>query len=97
MQADINVAKPLMPPLDEFVPCWDAIWNASNASFHHRLEMVLELFPGVKHISLLANGTMVLMTELKALDISVEVITTPFSFVTTSHALWWNTMTPVDG
>ena len=95
----ILVTQPFLPPLDEFIPylekIWDAKWLTNNGPFHQKLEEELSDFLGVKHICLCANGTLALMLALKALDIKGEVITTPFSFVATSHSIIWNNSTPV--
>lgn len=95
----ITVTKPFMPPLEEFLPYLEKIWEnkqlTNNGPFHQQLENELAKYLGVKYISLFANATLGLVTALQALGVSGEVITTPFSFVATSHALWWNKITPV--
>ncbi|MDO9634666.1 MAG: DegT/DnrJ/EryC1/StrS family aminotransferase [Paludibacter sp.] len=95
----IQVTQPFMPPLEEFIPYLKEIWNnkwlTNNGSMHQQLEKELAAYLGVKHISLFANGTLALMTALQAMNIQGEVITTPFSFVATTHSLWWNKITPV--
>jgi len=95
----ITVTKPFLPPLEEFLPYLEQIWKnkqlTNNGPFHKQLEAELAEYLGVKYISLFANATLGLVTALQALGISGEVITTPFSFVATSHALWWNKITPV--
>ena len=95
----ITVTKPYMPPLREFLPYLEKIWASSqltnNGPFHKQLEIELAEYLGVKYISLFANATLGLVTALQAMRISGEVITTPFSFVATTHALWWNKITPV--
>jgi dTDP-4-amino-4,6-dideoxygalactose transaminase len=95
----ITVTKPFMPPLVEFMPYLEKIWQSkqltNNGPFHQQLEDELAEYLGVKYISLFANATLGLVTALQALDISGEVITTPYSFVATTHALWWNKITPV--
>jgi len=95
----ITVTKPFLPPLEEFIPYLEKIWGSSqltnNGPFHQQLEDELAQFLGVKYISLFANATLGLVTALQSLHISGEVITTPFSFVATTHALWWNEITPV--
>lgn len=95
----INVTQPYLPPLEEFQPYLEEIWKnkwvTNNGPFHHQLEAALTEYLGVPHISLLANGTLALLTALQTLRISGEVITTPYSFVATSHALIWNTLKPV--
>jgi dTDP-4-amino-4,6-dideoxygalactose transaminase len=95
----INVTQPFLPPLNEFVPYLEQIWDSkiltNNGPFHHQLEQALCEHLGVKHLSLFANGTLALLTALQALEITGEVITTPFSFIATSHSLLWNGITPV--
>lgn len=89
----------MLPPLDEFVPylqqIWDSKWLTNNGPFHRQLEHALCEYLGVEHIALFTNGTLALMTALQALQIAGEVITTPYSFVATAHALLWNGITPV--
>jgi dTDP-4-amino-4,6-dideoxygalactose transaminase len=95
----ISVTKPSLPELNEFIPylesIWDSKWLTNNGQFHKELENKLTEFLGVKHISLCSNGTLALMLALKALDCKGEIITTPFSFVATSHAIKWLGCTPV--
>jgi len=100
MKSDpIYVTKPHLPPLKEFIPYLEQIWESgvltNNGRFHQQLEQALCDYLGVSHISLFSNGTIALVTALKALRIRGEVITTPFSFVATAHALRWNNITPV--
>lgn len=95
----ITVTSPLLPSLDEFIPylqqIWESKWITNNGSFHHQLEQSLCEYLGVKYISLFTNGTLPLITALQAMRITGEVITTPYSFVATTHALWWNGIKPV--
>lgn len=95
----INVTRPFLPALEDFIPYLEKIWNTrvltNNGPFHQELEEALCQHLGVKYISLFSNGTLALVTALQALRISGEVITTPFSFVATTHALWWNNIRPV--
>jgi dTDP-4-amino-4,6-dideoxygalactose transaminase len=95
----IYVTRPALPPLDEFIPYLERIWDSrilsNEGPFHHELEAALCEYLGVKHISLFTNGTIALITALQSLDIRGEVITTPFSFVATSHSLVWNGIQPV--
>jgi dTDP-4-amino-4,6-dideoxygalactose transaminase len=102
MSSDSNkifVTKPVLPPLEEFVEYLKEIWESkqltNNGPFHQKFEKALCDYLGVKYISLFNNGTMALVTALQALRITGEVITTPFSFVATTHALWWNNIKPV--
>lgn len=95
----ITVTSPLLPPLEEFVPylqqIWDNRWITNNGTFHQQLESALTQYLGVEYLSLFTNGTLPLITALQALRITGEVITTPYSFVATTHALWWNGIKPV--
>lgn len=95
----IFVTQPSLPPLDEFhdllLKIWDSKVLTNNGYFHQQFEKELADYLGVKYISVFANGTLALVTALQALKITGEVITTPFSFVATTHALWWNNIKPV--
>jgi dTDP-4-amino-4,6-dideoxygalactose transaminase len=95
----IYVTQPSLPPLDEFIPYLQEIWNKkilTNAGpFHQQLEQALCDYLGVKHVSLFTNATIALVTALQALNIKGEVITTPYSFVATAHSLLWNGISPV--
>ncbi len=88
-----------MPDLKEFIPYLEQIWKSkiltNNGPFHQQLEKELAEFLGVPYISLFANGTLALVTALQVLRITGEVITTPYSFVATTHSLWWNNIKPV--
>ncbi|MCH3923917.1 MAG: DegT/DnrJ/EryC1/StrS family aminotransferase [Bacteroidales bacterium] len=99
MNKQITVTSPLLPPLEEFIPylqkIWDSKWITNNGQFHRELEEKLCEYLGVKYISIFTNGTIPLITALQALRITGEVITTPYSFVATTHALWWNGIKPV--
>lgn len=100
MENMIAVTSPLLPPLEEFIPylekIWDCKWITNSGQFHEQLEKALAEYLGVEYISLFANGTLPLVTALQALGIrDGEVITTPYSFVATSHAIWWNGLQPV--
>lgn len=95
----IYVTQPHLPPLEEFIPYLERIWDSkvltNNGPFHQEFEQALCDYLGVEHLSLFANGTLALVTALQALRISGEVITTPYSFVATAHALLWNGIKPV--
>jgi dTDP-4-amino-4,6-dideoxygalactose transaminase len=95
----IFVNQPTLPSLDEFIPMLEDIWKSKKLTnfgrFHGQLERELAEYLGVKYISLFANGTLALIAALQVLDIKGEVITTPFSFVATTHAIKWNGITPV--
>ncbi len=98
-QKPIYVTQPSMPPLEEFTKYLEKIWDnkilTNNGPFHQQFEKALADYLGVKHISLFTNGTLALMVGLQALRITGEVITTPFSFVATTHSLYWNGIKPV--
>ncbi|KKY90219.1 aminotransferase [Enterobacter cloacae] len=95
----IFVTSPLLPPLEEFMPYLQKIWQnrilTNGGEFHQELEEALARYLGVKYVCLFANGTLALLTALQALRVTGEVITTPYSFVATSHTLLWNGLTPV--
>jgi dTDP-4-amino-4,6-dideoxygalactose transaminase len=96
---NIFVTQPFLPPLEEFTHYLEKIWDSkiltNNGQFHQQLEKELAEYLGVKYLSLFSNGTIALITALKTLRISGEVITTPFSFVATAHSLLWNGIKPV--
>lgn len=95
----INVTSPLLPSLSEFEvllkDIWQRKWLTNNGFYHKELEKALAEYLGISYISLFTNGTLPLITALQALRITGEVITTPYSFVATTHALWWNGIKPV--
>ena len=99
MNKKITVTSPLLPDLQEFIPyledIWDRKWVTNNGFYHKELEKKLAEYLGVEFISLFTNGTLPLITALQALDIHGEVITTPYSFVATTHSLLWNGIKPV--
>lgn len=95
----VYVTQPYLPPLDEFMPYLEKIWESkiltNDGPMHKQLETALCDYLGVEHISLFNNGTIALLTALQAMRISGEVITTPYSFVATAHSLLWNGIKPV--
>lgn len=95
----ITVTSPLLPDLEEYnallKDIWNRKWITNNGYYHQQLEKALAEYLGVEYISLFTNGTLPLITALQALRIQGEVITTPYSFVATTHAIWWNGLTPV--
>ena len=99
MKNKIPVTQPHLPELKEFYPylekIWDNKWLTNNGPFHQQLEQELCNYLGVKYISLFTNATIALVTALQALRIKGEVITTPYSFVATSHSILWNNLKPV--
>ena len=98
-EKQITVTSPLMPSLDELnvylQDIWKRKWITNNGHYHQELEKALCEYLGVPFISLFTNGTLPLITALQAMRITGEVITTPFSFVATTHSLWWNGIKPV--
>ena len=98
-EKNITVTSPLLPNLDEFhemlKEIWESKWITNNGSFHKQLEKALCEYLKVPYISLFTNGTLPLLTALQALCVTGEVITTPYSFVATTHSIWWNGCKPV--
>ncbi len=98
-EKQITVTSPLLPSLEDFIPYLEDIWNrkwlTNNGHYHQELEKALCEYLKVPYISLFTNGTLPLMCALQALRITGEVITTPYSFVATTHSLWWNGIKPV--
>lgn len=99
MGKPVYVTEPFLPPLEELQVYLEDIWKSksltNNGKYHQELEKALCDYLGVKYISLFSNGTLALVTALQTLRITGEVITTPYSFVATTHALWWNGIKPV--
>lgn len=95
----ITVTSPLLPDLQEFEKLlediWQRKWLTNNGHYHKELEGALAEYLGVPYLSLFTNGTLPLITALQAMEITGEVITTPYSFVATTHSLWWNGIKPV--
>lgn len=99
MTRPVYVTQPALPPLEEFVAYLEKIWDSKQLTnggpFHQQLEQALCEYLGVEHIALFSNGTLALVTAIQALRLQGEVITTPYSFVATAHALLWNGLNPV--
>lgn len=99
MNSSLYVTQPSLPPLEEYTELladiWSRKWLTNNGHYHRELERQLCEYLDVEHISLFANGTLALITALQCLRITGQVITTPFSFVATTHALHWNNIEPV--
>lgn len=99
MTKPVYVTQPFLPPLEEFTPYLEQIWEnkilTNGGPYHQQLEKALCEYLGVEHIALFSNGTIALVTALQALRITGEVITTPYSFVATAHSLLWNGIKPV--
>ena len=98
-EKQITVTSPLLPDIDEFNEMlneiWASKWITNMGQFHKQLEQALCEYLKVPFISLFTNGTLPLLTALQALRITGEVITTPYSFVATTHSIWWNGCRPV--
>ena len=98
-EKQITVTSPLLPDLNEYNELlkviWQRRWITNNGDFHKQLEKELAEYLKVPYISLFTNGTLPLITALQALRITGEVITTPYSFVATTHSIWWNGCKPV--
>ena len=95
----ITVTSPLLPPKEAFKEMIDRIydskWITNNGQYHRQLEAALKDYLKVPALSLFTNVTLPLITALQALRITGEVITTPYSFVATTHSIWWNGCKPV--
>ncbi len=95
----IFVTQPYLPPLEDFTPYLQQIWQnrilTNGGPFHQQLEKALCEYLGVPHVALFSNGTLALITALQALRVTGEVITTPYSFVATAHSLLWHGNKPV--
>lgn len=95
----ITVTSPLLPELDDFIEdlknIWENKWITNNGDYHKKLEKALAEYLKVPYVSLFTNGTLPLITALQAMRITGEVITTPYSFVATTHSIWWNGCKPV--
>ena len=93
------VTQPFLPPFADFMPYLEKIWASkvltNGGPFHQELEKDLCEYLGVENIALFTNATVALVTALQSLRITGEVITTPYSFVATSHSLLWNGIKPV--
>lgn len=93
------LTRPYLPPLEEFLPYLAEIWESrrltNGGPFHQQFEEALRQYLGVPYVSLFTNGTLALMTALQALRITGEVITTPYTFAATTHALLWNGIKPI--
>jgi len=99
MTNPVYVTSPSLPPLDEFIPylekIWESKWLTNNGQFHQQFEAALAAYLGVNYVSFFTNGMIALQAGMQALRITGEVITTPFTFVATTHAIHLNGCTPV--
>jgi dTDP-4-amino-4,6-dideoxygalactose transaminase len=95
----INVTKPNLPPLEQYMSylqgIWDRSWLTNNGPLVNQLELQLKEYLGVDHMLFLNNGTIALQIAIKALDLKGEIITTPFSFVATTSSIVWEGCKPV--
>lgn len=95
----LTVTAPLLPDLEDFnnllKEIWASKWITNNGRFHQQLEKELAEYLKIPFLSLFTNGTLPLITALQALEVKGEVITTPYSFVATTHSIWWNGLKPV--
>lgn len=95
----INVTKTFLPPFDEYMAtlkkAWDLSWITNNGILVQELEQKLKKNLQIDNLLFTTNGTVVLQMALKALNITKEVITTPFSYVATTNAILWEGCTPV--
>ncbi len=99
MEDKILVTKSSMPPLEEYIDeireLWDSHWLTNNGTKHNKFEEMLSEYLGVDRVSLFSNGHMALELAIQAMDLDGEVITTPFTFASTTHAIVRNGLTPV--
>lgn len=95
----INVTQTYLPEFDEYINilkrAWDKKWITNNGELVVELEQKLKKYLGVPNLQFCSNGTIVLQMALKALNITKEVITTPFSYVATTNAILWEGCTPI--
>ena len=95
----INVTKTYLPPFDEYAAilkrAWDKGWLTNNGELVQELEAKLKAYLGTEHLLFCSNGTIVLQMAIKALGLTKEIITTPFSYVATANAIAWAGCTPV--
>ena len=99
MSNKIFITQPFLPPLEEYTELLKMIWTSkqltNNGPFHQQFEKELANYLGVKYVSLFNNATTGLLVAIKALELKGEIITTPYSFIATSHSIMWNGLTPV--
>lgn len=99
MNQKIPVTRSSMPPFEEYVEeirgMWDNRWLSNRGACHQALEEQLKTYLGVPNVALFANGHVALEVALQTLELSGEVITTPFTHISTSHSIVRNGLTPV--
>lgn len=95
----VRVTRPLMPSRERFDGYLDEIWQSAmltnGGPFHDRLEAALRAHLNVEHLALFSSGTTALLVAMKALGVNGEVVTTPYTFAATTHAVHWSGLTPV--
>lgn len=95
----IYVSRPHLPPLEEFTKdlaeIWNSRWLTNNGPVLLRFTRQLEEYLGTRNVCVFNNGTLALQIALQGMQLTGEAITTPFTFVATSHALYWNKIRPV--
>jgi len=98
-QEPILVTRPFLPPLGEFCEgleeVWTSGWLTNNGPLHRKFQRELCDRLETDNLCLFSNGTLALQIALQGMQLSGEVITTPFTFVATTHALYWNKLRPV--
>ena len=101
MDKKILVTQSSMPPYEEYIeairPLWDSHWLTNMGQYHKELEKKLKEYLNVSELSLMVNGHMALELAIQAFDFpeGAEVITTPFTFISTTHAIVRNHLKPV--
>src|SRR3954453_23092307 len=99
MTEPVNVTSPYLPPLEELLPYLEEIWKSkfltNGGEFHQRFETALRDRLGGPGSSRFHHETLALVCALQELRITGDVITTPYSFVATSHSLMWNGIRPI--
>lgn len=95
----INVTRAFLPPLEEYVKYLEGIWDRCHLTNHgplvNELEEKLKEYLGVNHFFFINNGTVALQIAIKALNLTGEIITTPFSYVATTSSVIWENASPV--
>lgn len=98
-QEPIYVTRTFMPPLEEYIdeirPLWDSAWVTNNGVLHQEFEKKVAKYLKAENLCLFVNGHSALSTTISALKLTGEVITTPFTFASTTHAIVENGLTPV--
>lgn len=99
MDDKILVTRSSMPSIDEYIdeirPIWDSHRLTNMGPKHKRLQAELQRYMGVENVELLTNGHMALELSLQAMNLQGEIITTPFTFASTTHAIVRNGLEPV--